>query len=265
MKQLLPLILTLLMCLTLLPACAKTPPVETETPPAGTEAETPPAGTEAETPPAGAETPSVLTYEIERTDASEGLPVSMFFEIPVFAGESDAAREINAVFAEAKRVFLEDEAPGVRDFVREAIGGEYGPTADAPYQNERTASVFTCDETLVSAAIAYNWYMGGVADYGVDTYNFDAATGALLTLRDLLPLSDDELRETIVAAMLEQYPEIEDAGVTETPMDAVRAKPVESFRFYVEDGAVHVCFNKYEITYGAAGAFDVTLPLAPAR
>lgn len=261
MKHTLSLTLALLTCLTLLAACAKTEPAPQEQTAPEPQQQTPPT----ETPAPAPEEPRVLTYEIERTDRSEELPVELYLEIPVFAGDSDAARAINAAFDEVKRAWLDGEAAEVQELVRESMGDGYGPTADAPYTSTHSAAVTTCDETLVSVAIYYDWFMGGVLDYGMHTYNFDAATGAPLTLRDLLSGTDDALREAIAEAFETQYPDAADAGVMDTPADVIRAMPIEDFSFYVEDGAVHVFFSKYEITYGAAGAFDVLLPEALAR
>lgn len=248
MKTPLSLSLALLCCLALLGGCAKTDAPAAPEPSAQTE-----------------QSAAALTYEIEHTDLSEGLPVEMFFEIPVFSGESDAARRINADLADVKRAYLENDAPAVLETVREMTGTEYGPTPEAPYCNARTATVHTCDAALVSVTIAYDWYMGGVMDYGVDSYAYDAVTGERLTLRDLIDAPDDDIRASIADAFLAQYPDSEDAGVTEPPADAIRAMDVADFHFYVEDGKAHVVFNKYEITCGAAGMFDVVLPDALGR
>ena len=83
--------------------------------------------------------------------------------------------------------------------------------------------------------------------------------GKRLTLADVTNGTEAEIKERIVNALLAQYPGVEEAGVMETPMDAIRGMKMEDFSFYVKDGAVHVFFSKYEITYGAAGAFDVVL------
>ena len=242
MKQPLSLLLSLL-CLTLLVGCSpKEPPAAPIVEP---------------------EPPRVLTYHIDRAELSEGLPVELYFEIPVFEGDAHAARRINETLAAVRQTYIDDNAESVREMVRDSMGSEYGPTAEAPYTDAHSAVVHTCDESLVSVAIGYEWYMGGVYDYGVDTYNFSAKDGSPLRLSDLLSGTDDEIRESIVTALLEQYPGVEEAGVTETPMDAIRAMPIGDFHFYVADGVVHVCFNKYEITYGVAGAFDVSLPDTP--
>lgn len=212
---------------------------------------------------AGPEAPKPLTYRIERTDLSEGYPVSMYYELPVFSGGVAAATEkIDRALAVERQEYLEGRAKDELQMVIDSLHGPYAPTAEAPYVNEHDAAVTTCTEDLVSVTLGYNWWMGGVADYGVVGRSFNAKTGEQLFLTDLLEGTDDEIRESIVNALLEQYPGVEDAGVMETPMDAIRAMDIRAFNFYVQNGAVHVAFNKYAITYGAAGAFDVVLPNA---
>ena len=245
MKQTLSL-LSALLCLTLLFGCSP--------------AEAPAAEPEPPVPAVEPEPARALRYHIERTELGEDLPAEMYFEIPVFEGDSDAARRINETLSAVRQAYIDGSAEDVRQMVRDSMGSEYGPTAETPYIDTHSASVFTCDASLVSVAISYAWYMGGVYDYGMDTYAFDGASGEPLYLSDLLGGTDDEIREGIVTALLEQYPGVEDAGVLETPMDAIRAKPIKDCHFYVDSGVVHVAFNKYEITYGAAGAFDVSLP-----
>lgn len=238
MKQTLSLLAALL-CLTLLVGCSRSEPPAAEPEP---------------------EPPRVLTYSIDRSELSGGLPIEMYFEIPIFEGESDAAFRINRALSAVRWSYIDYNAEEVWKMVRASMGGEYGPTAESPYIDTHTAAVRTCDEKLISVAIAYNWYMGGVNDYGVDTYNFDARDGSPLRLNDLLSGTDNEIKESIITALLEQYPGVKFTGVLESPLSVIRGKSMDSFRFYVENGAVHVCFNKYEISYGAAGAFDVSLP-----
>lgn len=213
-----------------------------------------------EPPAAEPEPPRVLTYQINRSELSAGLPIEMYYEIPLFDGDSDAALRINRTLFAARRSYIESNAEDVWEMVRAAMGSEYGPTAESPYTDTHTATVPTCDEKLVSVVIGYDWYMGGVSDYGVDTYVFSAVDGSPLRLSDLLSGTDDEIREAIITALREQYPGVEFTGSFESPADNIRGKAIPSFRFYVADGIVHVCFNKYEISYGAAGAFDVSLP-----
>jgi len=261
------LFLILSICLALAAGCAQQPPA----PDAGGDAAPAPQNEPAPAPqnePAQSEPapapeppapePQPMTYHIERTELGEGLPVEMYFEIPVFEGDSAAARAINAELGAVQEACINDAAD-VLEIVEEAKDGEYGPTEENPYIDTTIALVETCTEELVSVTIAYEWYMGGVLDYGLNAYNYNARTGERVYLTDLLDGSEEEIKESIVTAFLEQHPEAADAGVMETPMDAIRAKDIRDFNFYVQDGIAYVAFSKYEITYGAAGAFDVAL------
>ncbi|MBR2666924.1 MAG: hypothetical protein IKD96_02050 [Oscillospiraceae bacterium] len=198
-------------------------------------------------------------YYIRHTDLSQGYPVLMYFEVPVFKGNSAALQKINAELAAVEQEYIRTGAPDALDLVRESMGDKYGPTAESPYQNERPATVCTCTDELISVTIDYLWCMGGVFDYGADSYNYNAKTGERIYLNDLIGGTDDQIREVIIDALLAQYPGIEEAGVTETPMDAIRGMDVRDIDFCVRDGVIHVLFDKYEISYGAAGAFDVSL------
>ncbi len=199
-------------------------------------------------------------YYIRHTDLSQGYPVLMYFEVPVFKGNSAALQKINAELAAVEHEYIRTEAPDALELVRESMDSPYGPTAEEPYQNERPATVCTCTDELISVTIDYLWYMGGVFDYGTNSYNYNAKTGERVYLNDLLGGTDDLIKETIIDALLAQYPGIEEAGVTETPMDAIRAMDIKDIDFCVSNGVITVLFDKYEITYGAAGAFSVTLP-----
>ncbi len=201
-------------------------------------------------------------YYIEHTDYSDGLPVSCYYEHPCFNGNSDALIEIEDTFDRLEALFAADQAENIKDYAREAVasGGEYAPTAESPYLCEYDAHVFTCTDDLISVGISYGWYAGGVYDYGMNCYNFSAQTGSVVWLTDVLDGTADEIKESIIAALLEQYPGVEEDGVIDTPMDAIRAMDIQDIHFYVLDGRVHVFFSKYEIAFGAAGAFDVLLP-----
>jgi hypothetical protein len=202
-------------------------------------------------------------YFIERTDYSDGLPVSCFFEKPRFNGNSDILIGIEEKFDMLEEAFAADHAESIKGYAREALeGSSYPPTAEAPYLAEWHATVYTCTDDLISIGLGYDWYAGGVYDYGMSCYNFSGQTGATVYLTDVVDGTEDEIKETIITAMLEQYADvnIEEAGIMMTPMEAIREKNIEDFCFYVLDGYVHVFFSKYEITFGAAGAFDVVLP-----
>ncbi len=199
---------------------------------------------------------------IDRVYYDEGLPVSLYYEIPRFYGEGEGLRKIESDLARLREAFAADEAVNAREYAAEHLENRGAAAWEEPYQAEWSASVFTRNDDIVSVGISYAWYMGGVFDYGMTCYNFNTAFGVPVYLTDVVDGSVAEIKEMIVKALLEQYPGVEEAGVMGAPMDAIREKDIKDFSFYVADGAVHVFFSKYEIAYGAAGVFDVVLPVA---
>ncbi len=279
--KLLSLCLALSLCLTLAVGCAQQNTAQTAPEAAGTaqSAETVPSpapktGEAAESAPAsapdqsaepvsgsgsGAMPMSGRSFIVEHMDLSEGYPVDMYFELPVFLGTSDAMNKINAQLAQVRGEYINLHASDDLQMVIDSMNDPNGPTREQPYVNRHPASVQSYTDDIISVTFAYDWWMGGVADYGLEGYTFNAKTGEQLYLSDLLEGSDAEIKEAIAAALLEQYPDAAEAGIMETPAEAIRGKDIRDFHFYVLDNAVHIAFNKYDITYGAAGAFDVVL------
>ena len=198
---------------------------------------------------------------IRHTDYSEGMPADIYFEIPVFKGNSNALNRVNQFFADVEKQYAGGES---LSYARELITGDlengYGLTREDAYQAGNDATVHTVSDALISVSIDYSWYMGGVFDYGSDGYTFNAKTGDRLFLNDVLDGSDQQIKESIVRALLQQYPGVENAGVMNTPMEEIRNMDIKEIDFIVSDGHVSAIFDKYEIAAGMAGMFVVTLP-----
>ena len=198
---------------------------------------------------------------IRHTDYSDGLPVDLYYEIPVFKGTGNVFDRINHFFEDVEKQFATGESiKEVKDMVRSVLNNGYGPTYENPYLDGNDATVYTLTDRLISVSIDYSWYMGGVFDYGSNGYTFNAKTGDRLFLSDILDGSDQQIKESIIRALLQQYPGVEEAGDMETPMDTIRGMDIKDIDFFVSGGKVCVIFDKYEIAYGMAGMFVVTLP-----
>ena len=196
---------------------------------------------------------------IRHTDYSNGAPVDLYFEIPVFKGRSSALTRINQFFIDLEKQFAdEDDLSEIRDMASSFPGS--GLSDEARFLDGNDAAVHTLTDALISVSIDYSWFMGGVFDYGSNGYTFNAKTGDRLYLNDVLSGSDQQIKETIVRSLQIQYPGVENAGVMETPMDVIRAMDIKEIDFIISDGHVSVIFDKYEIAAGMAGMFVVTLP-----
>lgn len=283
------LVLAVLLC-----ACGKSPvPAGGVPPPESQTAQTPPAVTPApessqtpsETPeptPVTESTPApesspdpelhyrtTQTYDpetgIRRTTLDpQGYSLSLFFEVPVFEEEGEGYQKINRFFDDLERQFFSAENESLI-YAWEIMTRPEGvhPTGEQVFHYERWASIGAHTDKLVSVFIGYEWFMGGVADYGGDSYTFRIDTGELVKLTDLVDESEEELTEMIFAALEERNDQEEqERGTRSIELDRLREYALDDFDFSVDrDGTVWIDFDKYEAAYGAYGSFDIELPI----
>ncbi len=183
-----------------------------------------------------------------------------YYEIPHMEGTTPAAKRFNDFFDTLYDDFLATEPEKVREVLDSAAPGR--PSADDPYRYCWRAEVREVSERWISVTLSYDWYMGGVLDYGIDGYTFDRNTGERLFLDDVLPGSEEMIKAAIADGLKEQYPEIAELedGQGNTPLTALAKIPVRELDFYIsEGGAVTVVFDKYEIAPGVAGMISVVV------
>lgn len=181
--------------------------------------------------------------------------LEIYYEIPVFEGQGEGYDKINAFFQELNDDFWGPENEDLA-WMLETVS-EYPP--NDTYRDKVTARICDWTDQYISVSLAYSWYMGGVKDFGNTNYNFRTDTGEELLLSDISDCSDTEIKDMILDAMIQTYGDID----TYFPgsSDIIRNYNIEDFDFYISDGHVYVCFDKYEIAYGAAGDFEVELPI----
>ena len=199
---------------------------------------------------------SVLDEEtgIRRTTLDpQGLNLSAFFEIPVFPEDTEGYGRINACFEALEESFFSPDNDNLLWAWESALEKAAGSDS---YLYENYARVLTHTEELLCVSITYEWFMGGVYDYGGDSYTFRTDTGELLKLTDLVEGTEDGLRELILEAVRES--EREEGAIY---FEKLEEYPLDQFEFYLAGDRVIISFDKYEASYGAYGGFAVELPV----
>ena len=207
---------------------------------------------------------------VENADAEWGIKrrktlhwnkdLTIYHEIPVFKEDTESYKKINEYMHGVESAFFsEGNLRSVWDIEDERhANGEPVDENDKFLNYYDLRRVCTSQNGIVSVVLDHTWFMGGVMDNGPESYTFDKS-GKLLDLIDIYePMSIDELREIIVKAMKEQL-----GGEGSVPVEDIEWKKIDemkSFHFYICDDQIHVIFEKYEICYGAAGAFDFVIP-----
>lgn len=193
---------------------------------------------------------------IQRTTLdSKGYPLSVYFEIPVFDETKDEYKKINEFFQKLSDDFFSKK--------NESLNSVWETATTVPLENdkfrfENNAIVTEQTEQYVSVSIMYEWWMGGVSDYGSNSYVFRTDTGEQLQLKDFFDCTEDEIKEMILSALEEK-----DAGEGAIDLENVKKYNLKDFEFQIRDGKVYIIFDKYEAAYGAYGGFEIELPVKP--
>lgn len=216
--------------------------------------------------PATYEDPSVLAYQVSsQLDPStrirrtvldpQGYDLDVYYEIPVFAETTPGYQRINQFFQDLEQNFFSQNNENLQSMWLYITNPNSGNT---PYYYNWNAQITAKTDHIVCVRLTYDWYAGGVTDYGDENYVFDPVTGHQLALGDLVNGTEEEIKQQIIDALV-----VETGSSDRFYVDTIRGYRLDQFDFYIgEDGAVHIHFDKYEIADGASGEFDVSLPLA---
>lgn len=176
--------------------------------------------------------------------------LELYYERPYFAQKGAGFEEMNRYFDELTKEFFKSESfASAIEYADMSVEAGY----EAGYTYTNTANVTCKTERLISVTISYSCYMGGVNDYGTASYVFDTATGKILKLTDITNLSEDELKTVILAAAMQELPDGD--------ISYIENYTANQFEFCVEGEDIYINFDKYEASYGAAGAFHIKTPL----
>lgn len=124
-----------------------------------------------------------------------------------------------------------------------------GLSTDSPFFCTSAAEVTHNGGGVFCVKSSESWFMGGVGNNNLSGMTFDLGTGALLTLADLCPEKEAQLREITLAWMDENYDEEDLFGREET----LANYDFEDFPFYILNGQIILCFPTYTFAAGAAG------------
>ena len=182
------------------------------------------------------------------------LPVEISFDIPYITGVP-GADAINSQLAALQQAFWADETLA---YVMEYAADPIYTDTTYFYVHPGYYETISCGGTeIICVYIPYGWFMGGVNDYGSDCYLFDAVTGLNVDVRAFFPgWSDKQITDSILA-ILRSDPDADSFINLEGEDDwNICNYGVDDFDFYLEDGGLWVHFDKYELSFGAAGEFD---------
>ena len=209
-------------------------------------------------------------YTIKKLDKSVsayGGKLYNYSKYPVFKGRSKGIKKINSSVKSHSKSFV--KRAGDADNNRAELNSYYESFGEGNkvsfYNTERCAVTYN-KKGIVSVKYRSDWFMGGVhnGDYYGATYK--TKTGKKLKLKDVVtkkynPLKDNgyyNLKFNIYNKLYDKYGE-EVAETFNSNYDS--GKKLNKLPFYInKKGKVIVCFQTYDISYGAAGCLTVAVP-----
>lgn len=180
------------------------------------------------------------------------------FQKVVFTNPNAALNEINEEIAEESNEFFSE---GMGKQYEEYFSQLSGEMKEGLVQQPFTAtydvdSVFI-DDNYVSIIYKWEWFAGGVHNYGRQGFNFDINTGEEIDFEDLFASEADARSafETAVNKLIDETPEnfFEDAKTTVSNYD------IDDVKFSIDAENITVYIDQYEIAPGASGAFTVRI------
>lgn len=173
---------------------------------------------------------------LQTTIDTTGYDCTMFLETPEFAETSEGYRKINEFFEDMRSDFLSGEDESVA-FMFERLETQEFPG----YTYTQTCTLRCQTEFFASVSINSCWYAGGSSSFDFSNYTFDAQTGELLELTDLINGTQEEVADYIINHYKSEYGE-----------DCPELSPeYDLIRFYIEDSKVWVSPERMEFLANA--------------
>lgn len=176
----------------------------------------------------------------------------------VFTNPDAALKEINKEIAEDCNEFF-DEGLGnqYEEYFSQLPDAAKADLVSYPYVATYDVDSVFIDDNYVSVYLVWEWYAGGVHNYGSKGLNFDLKTGEEIDFEDLFA-SEAEAR-TAFSDALNKLIDSDPESFFEEAKDTVKNYDLDEVNFIISKNGITVFINQYEIAPGASGSFTVDI------
>ncbi len=142
-----------------------------------------------------------------------------------------------------------------------------------PYSCNDTVSIMRADDRIFSIANHYYEFMGGAHGmYGTNGKTYDAQTGTVLELTDVITITEDELNSILNKKITESSPDPDQFWDLEKTLSQYKFNPKENtdstdidnyeypYNWYMGNDGIHFYFEPYVLANYAYGDTDVFIP-----
>lgn len=205
-----------------------------------------------------------MTYVIEEVggedkNANGDVIGKCHFRKLVFTNPNSALKMINEKIAsESDKFFNEGSGKQYAEYLANLSESEKEGLVQQPYYALYDVQNVYTDDKFVSIQYIWDWFAGGVRNFGGYGYNFDIKTGKEIHFADLFA-SEADAAKAFSDALSELIAENSDAFF-EDAADTVASYDMSSVKFSLDDDSIIIYIDQYEIAPGASGSF--TVPIA---
>ncbi len=164
--------------------------------------------------------------------------IEHYYDLIQLKGNSEAAQKINnSLKAQMDSFFMSNE---------ELEGWAEGAEYLGPYCYTMDAKVSHNEGGYICVLTSYDWYMGGVSNFGYYGFTFNLSTGKAASLAELTGKTRISLENEIKTKVIEFFTEEHEYDVIDVAYE-IKDYCLDDFGFFIENGEIVIVIPEYDI------------------
>ncbi len=193
--------------------------------------------------------------KVDRSVDVKKLHVESYFEKPVFIGSDKRVKWLNGEVSKIADALLpESTEKEIREMIND--WGEAGDQSEFyQYKPYHLTGVYYDENDNVSIGWRWDWFMGGVSNFGYEGYNINLDTKKKITMEDLMDMSHEYVLQEIADEIAKEYPEFAMYSGDDLMN---RLEEFEEFEWHYDAMFIYVGFESYSLDQGG-GPIEIQL------
>lgn len=197
---------------------------------------------------------TIKTEKVQYKDDNGKVRGIVSYQYPQFTGTSKKIKAINKAIKKKCNAFMKSSnAKSLKSYTQTSIKNNGFYYDNEQYYYKTKCKVTYNKNNIVSVAMTWSWYAGGVGNDGTYGFNYNLKTGKKLTYKNVI--SGNAKSKVLKAA--KSF--LKDYSSYGGPEAYNKIKKMNSYNFYFKAKKVYICFESYELDLGAGShKFSVT-------
>ena len=188
----------------------------------------------------------------------------IYYDLVYTDNKKESSQKINEFLEQKADEFVEQEENSREETISE-LGMGYA-SSEFPYKACTDAEIVYEDEKYLSVRWTNHLYWGGVYNIEHNGAVFSLETGELMELQEIFDLPQNVLTAYLKFVVTEYMSDhsadsLANDGTliywNDNAYEIIMGYKLQDFTFYLRDGSPVLCFETYQLSYGAAGSFEI--------